>query len=82
MKYQVSIIFSNGGMNRFEMSAIPCIGDEVALVHGDKSENLYRINKVRHRAYRCDRNPEYSHESAAIAWADLVDSGNQTIFPT
>jgi hypothetical protein len=84
MMYQVTIIFNDDGSNRFNMSKIPSIGEEVAIVHGNGDENIYKITKVRHRAYRCGIDQSrYSHESTAIVWGELVvDAGSYIPFPT
>jgi hypothetical protein len=81
--YQVTIIFNPGGSNRFEIPTIPRVGEEVAVVHGNGEEDVYKVTRVRHRAYRCGIAPgAYSHESAAMIWGDLVDSGTHCPFIT
>ncbi len=78
---QITIVFTSGGFNRFLMEEIPRVGEEVAVVQGNGEEEVYRITKVRHRAYRSKIN-EYAHESAAMVWGELIDLKNLSPFTT
>jgi|GEM_PF-5976002 len=81
--YQVTIVFNTGGFNRFSIPVIPRVGEEVAIVHDNGEQEVYKITKVKHRAYSCGiKMDEYAHESAAMIWGELVDLEGRPPFTT
>ena len=72
IEYQVILCLSPSSFVNFQMATLPAIGDEIEVSHHGGREQVYRVIKMRHRAYISKALPDSNPHSSATIWVELI----------
>ena len=70
--HQITMCIGYNTWMHFQMTTIPCLGDEIALFHQGGREQVYTVAKIRHNAYASSQEREISRKSTVVVWLELV----------